>query len=116
MASGRVVGTVRDVTTQRRAVDRLRELDHQRGQLLERMLLTEEEERGRIARALHDDTVQLMAALQLNLDRIERMLGGEPPAATTLVSRNPVGAARLRWNALATSCSSFVPSGSTATG
>ena len=86
VASGRVVGTVRDVTTQRRAVDRLRELDHQRGQLLERMLLTEEEERGRIARALHDDTVQLMAALQLNLDRIERMLGGEPPAATTLVS------------------------------
>ena len=70
MASGRLIGTARDVTTQRRAVDRLRELDHQRGQLLERMLLTEEEERGRIARALHDDTVQLMAALQLNLDRI----------------------------------------------
>jgi PAS domain S-box-containing protein len=86
VGSDRMIGTARDVTTQRRAVDRLRELDHQRGQLLERMLLTEEEERGRIARALHDDTVQLMAALQINLDRIQRVLGGEQPVATTLVS------------------------------
>ncbi len=50
------------------------------------MLLSEEEERGRIARALHDDTVQLMAALQINLDRIQGVLGGKPKAATTLVS------------------------------
>lgn len=83
---GRLIGTVRDITMQRRAVDRLRELDLQRGELLERMLLSEEEERGRIARALHDDTVQLMAALQINLDRIQGLLGGEPAAATTLVS------------------------------
>ncbi len=82
----RLIGTARDVTIQRRAVDRLRELDVQRGELLERMLLSEEEERGRIARALHDDTVQLMAALQLNLDRIQSVLGGTPKAATTLVS------------------------------
>ena len=83
---GRVIGTARDVTMQRRAADRLRELDYQRGELLERMLLSEEEERGRIARALHDDTVQLMAALQINLDRIQSVLGGKPKAATTLVS------------------------------
>ncbi len=82
----RLIGTARDVTMQRRAADRLRELDYQRGELLERMLLSEEEERGRIARALHDDTVQLMAALQINLDRIQNVLGGKPQAATTLVS------------------------------
>ena len=82
----RLIGTARDVTMQRRAVDRLREIDVQRGELLERMLLSEEEERGRIARALHDDTVQLMAALQINLDRIQGVLGGKPEAATTLVS------------------------------
>lgn len=82
----RLLGTARDVTMQRRAADRLRELDVQRRKLLERMLLSEEEERGRIARALHDDTVQLLAALQLNLDRIQMVLGGEPAAATTLVA------------------------------
>jgi signal transduction histidine kinase len=86
-ARGRMIGTARDVTVQRRAADRLRELDGQRRELLERMLLSEEEERGRIARALHDDTVQLMAALQINLDRIQSVLGGEPPAATTLVTQ-----------------------------
>ena len=97
-----MIGTARDVTTQRRAVDRLRELDHQRGQLLERMLLTEEEERGRIARALHDDTVQLMAALQINLDRIQRVLGGESPRPRPRWFRRLGWRCPTRWSAPAT--------------
>ncbi len=82
----RVHGNLRDISAEHLATLRISELAQERRKLLERMLLAEEEERGRIAGALHDDTVQLMAALQLNLDRIGVALGGEAPAATTLLA------------------------------
>ena len=73
---GRLIGTARDVTMQRRAVDRLREIDVQRGDSSwSECCSRRRRRRGRIARALHDDTVQLMAALQINFDRIQGVLG-----------------------------------------
>ncbi len=64
-----------------RVDERTRVLQHQRTlvrQLLRRSISAQEEERARIARELHDDTGQTLTAVQLNLDRLGRVLEGEP--------------------------------------
>jgi PAS domain S-box-containing protein len=76
-AAGRVVGTTeigRDVTRRcreaRRAARALRESERLRREVVASMLQAEEVERSRIATELHDDTVQVMIASLMAMDRV----------------------------------------------
>jgi len=65
-----LVFKVRDVTERRKI---------ERAQLSDRLLRSQDEERRRIARQLHDTTAQNLAALRWNLSRINQSaLGAEP--------------------------------------
>ncbi len=59
-----------DVTDRVAAERALADSERHRRQILGSMLQTEEVERSRIATELHDDTVQVMAAALLSLDRV----------------------------------------------
>jgi PAS domain S-box-containing protein len=59
-----------DVTDRVAAERALAESEQRRREILGRMLQAEEVERARIATELHDDTVQVMAAVLLALDRV----------------------------------------------
>ena len=64
---------------------RLERLERRHRQLLERMVLAQEEERSRVAADLHDDTVQVLSACVIALDRVRRSIEGghvERAAAT----------------------------------
>jgi PAS domain S-box-containing protein len=69
-----IVLNYRDVTGEREMTRRLREAEGRRQALLESMVRAEDEERGRIAAELHDDTIQVMTAALIELDRSERQL------------------------------------------
>ena len=43
------------------------------------MLRAEEAERGRIATSLHDDTIQVMTAAMIAIDRVLNTTGDEEP-------------------------------------
>jgi PAS domain S-box-containing protein len=75
--AGRVVGMTeigRDVTGRRREARRaaraLRESERMRREVVASMLQAEEVERSRIATELHDDTVQVMIASLMAMDRV----------------------------------------------
>ena len=75
--AGRVVGMTeigRDVTRRcreaRRAARALRESERMRREVVASMLQAEEVERSRIATELHDDTVQVMIASLMAMDRV----------------------------------------------
>jgi signal transduction histidine kinase len=59
-------------------VHRLRRAEQERGALIRHITAAKEEERNRIAGEIHDDTVQLLVALQMRLE----MLGGRADDAT----------------------------------
>ncbi len=62
--------------------------DEQRGQLLERVISIQEEERGRIARELHDDSAQTLSALIMQLESIAKDLPPEFEAARQQLNRH----------------------------
>ncbi len=67
--NGRVVGglvIMRDITEQRQTEESLRTLSA-------RLLRTQDEERRRIARELHDGTTQMLMGIKLNLSRLRRI-------------------------------------------
>ena len=73
----RVDGTLQDITDQKRAEEALRrseealrQTNRKLQQLSRDLLRTQDYERRRIARELHDSTAQLLAALSINLGRL----------------------------------------------
>ncbi len=74
--TGLLVAVVQDIDASKRAEDEVRKLSG-------RFLRLQDEERRRIARALHESAAQTVAALSMNLQRMERMQL-PPHAAETL--------------------------------
>src|SRR6266853_269308 len=71
-----LIAVVQDIDLRKRAEDAVRTLSG-------RFLRLQDEERRRIARALHESAAQTVAAMSMNLQRMERM-GLPPLAAETL--------------------------------
>jgi PAS domain S-box-containing protein len=105
--AGPVVGISAIVTdiTQRKQVERelarsftlLRKAAEDRQELLRRLVSAEEEERARISGQLHDDTIQMMTAVGLRLEKLRGSV--EPSQASELEQVLGVvsnGVARLR--------------------
>ncbi|RME50515.1 MAG: HAMP domain-containing protein, partial [Caldilineae bacterium] len=83
-AIGRQVGVAVDAERQRRRlVDELARREALRGQLLERIMAAQEEERRRIARELHDEAGQALTSLMVGLRLLER----ETDSPETLLRR-----------------------------
>jgi PAS domain S-box-containing protein len=76
---GGFANVTRDVTERRdadeairRTVEALQQMDGDRRLLLSRLVRAQEEERRRVAADIHDDTVQVMSAVAMRLDLVER--------------------------------------------
>jgi PAS domain S-box-containing protein len=81
---------IRDVSRRREAEHALVESEQRRRQILASLLQAEESERSRIATELHDDTVQVMAASLIALDRVALVAvktGNEPLASAVALAR-----------------------------
>jgi len=76
---------LRDVTERHRTQRRLRRLDEQRRFLLERLVTSQEEERRQLASDIHDDAIQAMVAVTLELQVLAGRL--RDPAAHELLER-----------------------------
>ena len=73
------VWSFRDVTSQRQSdqrvrqtLDALRGADAERRRLLTHLVRAKEEERSRVAADIHDDSVQVMTSVAIELERLER--------------------------------------------
>ena len=71
----RVVGGIRDISERRKAEEALKNSRRQLRALSARLQSTREEERASVAREIHDELGQLLTALKLNLDWVERKIG-----------------------------------------
>ena len=69
----------RDITERLIAQSALQDLADQRQDLLDRLVQAQEDERGRIAADVHDDSVQALAAVELRLGLLRRRLAGRAP-------------------------------------
>lgn len=67
-----VQGIITDVTDRRLAEQLRRESDRHRTAVLAAIMTAEEQERHRIAGELHDDSIQVMTAALVDLDRLQR--------------------------------------------
>jgi signal transduction histidine kinase len=70
-----VVGTCSDVTERKRIADALSDSQARSRDLAGRLIVVQEEERARIARNLHDNVTQRVAALSIRLGVLQRDLG-----------------------------------------
>jgi PAS domain S-box-containing protein len=91
-----LLGIGQDVTDRRRAEERLHESREQLRALAGRLQSVREEEKGRLARDLHDELGQLLTGLKMELRWLERRLGELPStdAINGLLDR-AVGASEL---------------------
>ncbi|HEX8968560.1 MAG TPA: HAMP domain-containing protein [Chloroflexota bacterium] len=76
-AIGRQVGMA---LVNARLFESLRAREHERAELLQRIIAGQEEERRRLAQELHDQASQALASLQLGLDRLAAGLDSEDEA------------------------------------
>ncbi len=74
------VGVImRDITERRQAQDQVTSLAADRRELLRRLVLAQEDERTRVAADIHDDSMQVLAALHLRLTLLEEKLEVRDP-------------------------------------
>jgi signal transduction histidine kinase len=79
---GRVEERTRDLNQANAA---LRERELARGELLRKVITAQEDERKRVARELHDETTQALAALLMRVDQAaDAVRAGKPPALDEL--------------------------------
>jgi PAS domain S-box-containing protein len=71
----RLVGGIRDITERRQAEEALKNSRRQLRALSARLQSAREEERASVAREIHDELGQMLTALKLNLDWLERKIG-----------------------------------------
>ena len=71
------LSAVRDISGRLNAENAIREQEHRR-EILSALLGVEEAERARIATSLHDDTIQVLTASLVALDRLSRSARGAP--------------------------------------
>ncbi|GBC87274.1 Oxygen sensor histidine kinase NreB [bacterium HR12] len=88
-----VLGIARDVTDLVRA-------EQERRELLARLVSAQEEERARIAADIHDDPVQAMVAVAMQLDLLAEECEGSPALARVRRLRDSVGRAVTRLRTL----------------
>jgi signal transduction histidine kinase len=69
------------------AARRLERSVTQRGELLNRLVVAQEEERTRIASTVHDDSVQALAAVDLRLGLLARRVAGVAPELSATVAQ-----------------------------
>jgi PAS domain S-box-containing protein len=69
-----VLVLVRDITERKRAEKELRRNSEQIRELASKLLTAQEEERNRVARELHDDVLQRVAALSIYLGNLKRSI------------------------------------------
>jgi len=88
-ADGAIVGAVvsaRDITPMRLAQETLEQYSQSLRALVAQMHAVEETERQRIARELHDELQQKLAAISLDLASLVKALAEAPPPASQLLS------------------------------
>ena len=80
------------------AMDALRTSDRQRRELLARLVTAEERERSRIARTIHDESIQDLASVVMNIEGLRAWTGGSgfDPDIDRLVGAVRRAIARLR--------------------
>jgi PAS domain S-box-containing protein len=71
----RVVGGITDITERQSAQEALQKSRQQLRTLSNRLQSTREEERATVARDIHDELGQVLTAIKINLDWLERKLG-----------------------------------------
>lgn len=93
----------RDVTERKKAedalrasIEALRKIDDERRALLSRLVESQEEERRRIASEVHDDSIQVMTAVNLQLQMIRRALGDNEQSAKLASIEETVSKATAR--------------------
>ena len=92
----RSLGVMFDITERRNAEEALRESEQQRFMVLEEMLRAESDARSQIAADLHDDTIQVMTASMIGIERALKALErGEPERSREALesARETMGAA-----------------------
>ena len=77
------IAAIRDITERLVAQSVANEEVHRR-EIVAAMLQAEEAERGRIATSLHDDTIQVMTAAMIAIDRVLKTTGDEERLRTAL--------------------------------
>lgn len=69
----------------RQLSDDLQRQNAERGELLKRLITAQEDERKRVARELHDELGQALAALALRIETVKRMISSKPDQAKSLL-------------------------------
>ena len=83
------------VRTNRELETRVAERTARLGEVLRKTITAQEDERYRLARELHDETAQTLAALSIALDRARDELGGAPGASSQHIGQAKEIATRL---------------------